>query len=144
METVKGALRRYARLNLVLARKSFQFVPEGIIQGFREFCRQHQLSYQLLNNLEDNQLKPGEAFIVFRDADLIKLIKYSQAQNLALGQDLGIISYDDTPMKEILAQGITVISTDFEHMGRQAANFLLQKRKEKMANPTALIRRNSL
>lgn len=144
LDSVSSVLPRYSRLNLVLSKKSFQFVPTGIIKGFQKFCRQNSLPHQLLNNLRDEQLKPGEAYIVFRDADLIKLIKYCEANNLQIGQDLGIISYDDTPMKEVLAQGITVISTDFDYMGRQAATLIQQARKEKIANPTSLIRRKSL
>ena len=144
LESVSSVLYRYTRLNLVLSKKSFQFVPTGIVEGFQKFCRQNTVPHQLLDNLMDNQINPGEAYIVFQDADLIKLIKYCETNNMQIGQDLGIISYDDTPMKEVLAQGITVISTDFDYMGRHAATLIQQARKEKIANPTSLILRKSL
>ena len=144
LESVGEVLPSYSRLNLVLSKKSFQFVPNGIVEGFQKFCRQNALPYQLLDDLSDDQIKSGEAYIIFRDADLIRLIKYCDANRLQIGRDLGIISYDDTPMKEVVAQGITVISTDFEYMGRYAATLIQQAKKEKIANPTSLIRRKSL
>jgi DNA-binding LacI/PurR family transcriptional regulator len=47
-------------------------------------------------------------------------------------------------MKEILEGGITVISTDFEQMGRTTGRLILERAKEQLANPTGLIRRKSL
>ncbi|WP_332913348.1 substrate-binding domain-containing protein [Algoriphagus boritolerans] len=42
-----------------------------------------------------------------------------------LGRDIGVISYNDTPLKEILADGITTISTDFHQMGKTIAEQIL-------------------
>jgi len=39
---------------------------------------------------------------------------------------------------------ITVITTDFEAMGRTAAQLLLEGKKEKVKNPFYLVRRGSL
>jgi DNA-binding LacI/PurR family transcriptional regulator len=60
------------------------------------------------------------------------------------GRDFGLISYDETPLKEVLAGGITVISTDFEKMGRLAADCILNERHEVVANECRLILRSSL
>ena len=40
-----------------------------------------------------------------------------------LRDDFGLLSYNDTPMKRFVAEGITVISTDFKLMGQKAAEF---------------------
>jgi DNA-binding LacI/PurR family transcriptional regulator len=45
-------------------------------------------------------------------------------------------------LKELL--GITVITTDFEAMGRTAAELLLEKQRVKVKNPFYTIRRGSL
>ena len=42
--------------------------------------------------------------------------------NLVIGKQVGIISYNETPLKKIILNGITTISTDFEAMGIEAAN----------------------
>jgi DNA-binding LacI/PurR family transcriptional regulator len=57
---------------------------------------------------------------------------------------MGILSFNETTLKEVLADGITVMSTDFETMGRTAAALLLDGKKLKVKNPFTVIRRNSL
>jgi DNA-binding LacI/PurR family transcriptional regulator len=57
---------------------------------------------------------------------------------------VGIVSYNETPLKEILLDGITVISTDHEAMGTTAARMIMDKKLEKVKNPFKLILRNSL
>jgi DNA-binding LacI/PurR family transcriptional regulator len=47
-------------------------------------------------------------------------------------------------VKEILAGGITVISTDFARMGQTAGELLTHRIREKRANPGGLILRHSL
>ena len=49
-----------------------------------------------------------------------------------------------SPLKEILASGITVISTDHEKMGETAARMMRNRQQGKIRNPFTLIRRNSL
>ncbi len=51
--------------------------------------------------------------------DLVLLLKKLNQTNLVLGKDIGIISYNETPVKEILRDGITVISTDFQNLGQR-------------------------
>lgn len=72
------------------------------------------------------------------------VIKLSRERGYKIGKDIGLISYNDTAVKEILEGGITVISTDFEQMGKTAAELLLKKTQKVIANPTTLILRNSL
>jgi len=58
-----------------------------------------------------------------------------------LGEDIGIISYNDTPLKELL--GITVISTDFQKMGSAAAEMILTKMPTSIKNDFNFINRHS-
>jgi len=64
----------------------------------------------------------------------VNLIKNCRAAKLKLGKDVGIISYNDTPLKEILSDGISVISTDHARMGETAARLILDNKKEKIKN----------
>jgi len=137
-------LQKYKRINLVLSTNSFQFIPDGIIQGFKRFCQEKAIAYQVLDNLSETDIEKGEVFIVFADSDLIRMIKYAGEHHLQLGADIGIISYDDTPMKSVLEKGITVISTDFVAMGKKAAEMILSRKIEKIKNDSGLILRRSL
>jgi len=61
-----------------------------------------------------------------------------------LGEDIGLISYDDTPIKEILAEGISVISNNFALMGERAAQMILSREKGRFVNESRFIERKSL
>jgi DNA-binding LacI/PurR family transcriptional regulator len=68
-----------------------------------------------------------DIFITIRERDLVNLVKQVRQNNLKLGEDIGIISYNETPLKELL--GITVITTDFKAMGESAAYMILKIKK---------------
>ena len=59
------------------------------------------------------------------EADLVNLIEKIMGQNLELGKDVGVISYNETCIKKILMKGITTISTDFKMLGEKAAELIL-------------------
>ncbi|HEX8547279.1 MAG TPA: GntR family transcriptional regulator [Cytophagaceae bacterium] len=117
---------------------------KDVVVGFKSFCNEHHRLNRIVDTVEDELVVKGKAFIVVEEEDLVKIIKTCQAQDLVLGLDVGILSYNDTPMKEILANGITVMSTDFEKMGTTAAQFILDKTVSNFHNPFHLIRRQSL
>ena len=66
-------------------------------------------------------LNEGEVFINVMEKDLITLIKKILSLNLKVGTQVGIISYNEIPLKKIILNGITTISSDFEQMGKIAA-----------------------
>jgi DNA-binding LacI/PurR family transcriptional regulator len=76
--------------------------------------------------------------------DLVTLIKRVKQLEMKVGEAVGIISYNETPLKEILLDGITIISTDFEKLGETAAKLILENEKSHIANPFRLVIRNSL
>jgi len=76
--------------------------------------------------------------------NFIGLIKELETRNRNPGTDVGIISFDDTPMKEILKGGISVLSTDFNQMGFRVASFINGEAFQQESNPFRFILRNSL
>lgn len=136
-------LEKYNKLYLLYP-KSAAYAPE-IVRGFRNFCLQNEYHYEILSEINDeSELSAGEAYIVIEESDLATIIKKAREKNLQIGQELGIISYNESPLKEILLDGITVVSTDHKKMGETAARQILENRKEKIRNPFRMIRRNSL
>lgn len=137
-------IRRYHRLTLVLAEDPFQYVPASIVAGFKRFGREQGVPCVVAETYSDQLIRPGEAYLLFADRDLIRFIKHTDRQGWQPGHDIGLISYDDTPIKEILKGGITVISTDFAEMGRTAGRLISERSRQKIANPGGLILRSSL
>jgi DNA-binding transcriptional regulator YhcF (GntR family) len=143
LENGLDLLSKYEKLFLVFPGGA-KYSPE-IMQGFRNFCLQNNFRNEVLDEInEHTTIEPKQAYIVIEESDLCNLIKKARAKNLAIGKDVGIISYNDSPLKEILLDGITVITTDHNKMGETAAQLILENRKEKIKNPFVLIRRGSL
>jgi DNA-binding transcriptional regulator YhcF (GntR family) len=138
------SLKKYSSLVFVNPSSIVPYPPE-IRKGFQYFCRMHDFDFSVTEGIEMNApVKAGQAFIVIEETDLVNLVKICRQNNLSIGKEVGIVSYNETPLKEILLDGITVISTDHEQMGITAANMILEKRMERVKNPFKLILRKSL
>jgi len=118
--------------------------PVETIDAFNEFCEKHQINHTVLEQIENREVQPGQAYLVIKDSDLVKIVKDCKKNSYKIGSDVGIISYNDSPMKEIVGAGITVISTDFIKMGIDCANFIVTKEKLNQVISTRLIIRGSL
>ena len=118
--------------------------PDERVKGFNRFCREYHFEYQVIKSVDG--MRPGlyEAWFVISDRDLVQLVKMAKEYKYKLGKKFGIVSFNDTMLKEVVAGGITTISTDFNEMGKTLGNMLLNHNREKIRNPSKLIVRNSL
>ncbi len=142
LESGQHLLDKYRRLAFVFPGDAHY--PPELLKGFKYFCIVHGKPYRILETMQHETPEPGTAYIVIEESDLVEVIRKAKANNLTLGSDIGIISFNDTPLKEILAEGITVISTDFVRMGSTTAQLMLDKKRVKLKNPFSLIERKSL
>jgi DNA-binding LacI/PurR family transcriptional regulator len=113
-------------------------------QGFYKFCREFKIEHKVYENIKFAKPSKGDAFLVVSDLDLVELLKTILNKKWDLGKDIGIISYDETPLKEILAGGISVISTDFKKMGETAAHMIKKRIFKKVMNSYFFLSRRSL
>jgi len=137
-------LKKYRSLSLMQGNKQFQYVPSEIVKGFVKFCTKNKIQYNIFKNFDEKNIQQNNAYVIFSDADLIRFIKYCNRVKWKLGKDIGLISYDETPMKELLVNGITVLTTDFENMGRKAGELIKNNLHERVANPYKMIVRKTL
>jgi hypothetical protein len=115
-----------------------------IIDGFHRYCQDYAFNYKVINNIENDKINAGEAFITVMEDDLVNLIERLMQLDLKAGEDVGIISYNETPIKKIILNGITTISTNFEEMGKMAARLILEDQRQHLEVPFKLTLRNSL
>ena len=134
-------VNKYERMVLVIRHQKSHY--KDIATGFRDYCRQHPIASQVVNDIRSFDIQPGDAFVVVDDRDLEFLVRYSMEKQLIPGVDMGIISYNETPLKGIIASGITTISTDFVQMGKSMADMILNNQKLKLDNPFVMNKRNS-
>ncbi|MDI6032645.1 GntR family transcriptional regulator [Flavobacterium sp. LB2P84] len=137
----KSKLNKYEKLIMIFP--GFR-EPLGMKIGFENFCRDFAFDYEIITEFRNREIKKGEVYIIPSDRDLVRVIEKSKIQKLQLGSDYGIISYNETPLKKVVENGITTISTNFEAMGKILAQMILEGKKEQIENKCDLIIRNSL
>ncbi len=118
--------------------------PQGMLKGFKAFCKTNSIKNSVINSLENISLNKGDVFVIPDDKNLLRIIKKIKEEKLMLSKDIGIISYNDTLLKEIVEGGITTISTDFNEMGKRLADMIRNKEQIQIENTNTLILRNSL
>ncbi len=139
--SAKALLDKYYELVLVYPGGK---EPPGIEEGFVKYCKDNNVLYRVIKNLEKEQLKKRRTYFVIDDLDLVSVVKQSKEREFKIGEDIGIVSFNDSPLKEVVANGITTISTDFAAMGRELAELVLQNKAIQIENPSSLLVRGSL
>jgi hypothetical protein len=136
------ALSKYDTLKIIFPKDSYY--PPEIIKGFTNFCLDYAFNYKILNDIEAEEFSAGSVYIVVMEDDLVKLIEKIMLTDLKIGKQVGIISYNETPIKKIILNGITTISTDFSQMGITAAELIKNNSREHIKVPFKLTLRDSL
>lgn len=136
-------LRKYEKLILVYPDDVLYPYPKEIKMGFQKFCTNYGFDFEVIQTIyPDMELEAYDAFITIEENDLVCLIKQIREQHFQMGQDIGVISYNDTPLKALL--GITVMSTDFKVMGETAAYMIKKRKTEIVKNVFNFIDRGSV
>jgi DNA-binding transcriptional regulator YhcF (GntR family) len=120
------------------------FIPIEILKAFKKFLKDYNIKGGVRKSSEPISVEKGKVYFIIDNIDLYQILKDCKAKNLKLGVDVGILSHNDEPMKEIIADGITTYGSDFAQMGTKSAQFVLNREKIQETMPMVLIRRNSL
>ena len=137
----KSRLDKYNKIILIFP--GFREPVEMKI-GFENFCKDYNFQYEIISEFHNYEINKGDVYIIPNDRDMVKVIEQSKANKLIIGTDIGIISYNETPLKKVVENGITTISTDFEDMGKIMAQMILDNKYEQIENKCHLILRHSL
>lgn len=134
--------KKYKTLNLVLTED--EYFDSELITGFRDFCETNHFDFQVLDGFQDEEVMPGNAYLTMDDIDLVAVIKSAEQQNFTLGKEIGLISLNDNCYKEILAGGITIISSKPTEIGKMAANIIQAGKRQQVQVPMEMVLRKSL
>lgn len=133
LETAITELSKYHTIKLIFPNNSYY--PKEIIKGFFKFCQQYAFKYALVPNIAEEPIQIGEVYINLKEDDLVTLIERILLLDFTIGKQVGLISYNETPIKKIILNGVTTISTDFGKMGELAAKVILGNSKEQLKVP---------
>jgi hypothetical protein len=135
-------LSKYHTIKIIFP--EYTYHPVEILKGFYRFCQQYAFNYKVVHDIANEPIKEGEVFINLMENDLVILIEKILATKLKVGKHVGVISYNETPLKKIILNGITTISTDFQMMGEKTAQLILDQSTEHIEIPFYLTQRSSL
>jgi DNA-binding transcriptional regulator YhcF (GntR family) len=141
LSKAKLLLEKYKKLILIFPGNK---EPLGMVEGFLKFAISYTFENDIVPNFENKSVEKGDVYIIPNDRQLVEVIEQAKKQQLQLGIDFGIISYNDTPLKKIVENGITTISTDFTAMGSILAEMISANKKVQVENKSQLIIRSSL
>jgi len=114
------------------------------IDFFKNFCNDYNFKYEVLTDSKKYDFQKGIAYLSVSDRVLGLFLEQCKIKNLEPGVDLGFLSYNETPMKEFIYKGISVVSTDFKALGTKAAEFIMNDEPMQQYIETTLLLRESL
>ncbi|GAB3657423.1 GntR family transcriptional regulator [Echinicola sediminis] len=134
---------KYKKIVLVFPENPFYPYPNEIINGFTKFCEDINCDAEIIDKIYPYmEFQKGDAYIIIDESDLINFLQQVKGSELRLGLDLGVISYNETPLKKVME--ISVLSTDFEVMADSAAYMLKKNKCETVQNYFDFIDRGSI
>lgn len=139
---LKEHLRKYHKLVMLLPPESLH--PRSSSGYFEKFCKDYRFSGGVAVDVDTLEVRKGMVYIAIRQVDVVAIIKKSRAAGLRCGVDFGLIAYNDTPAYEVIDQGITALSINWERMGQKAAEFVLTGKQVQEYLPTEVRLRGSL
>lgn len=135
-------IRQYNSLTIIFPKQSY--FSTDILIGFLNFCKVYNCDYDIIADLKTQTILKNTLYITLTEDDLVELIDKALSLDYKVGEDVGIISYNETALKRLILNGITTISTDFRFMGEKAAELVLNNATEHLKVPFNTIIRKSL
>ncbi len=142
LQGVLHLLRKYNEVHFLYP--EYTNHPHESVDDFVKFCQQNDLKYVVEYDSKNFEVKVDTAYISVSDRMLGRFLEQCLDRKLEIGRDAGVVSYNETPMKKFILRGSTVFSTDFEQMGRTAAEFVSGDARINRCIPSKIIIRESL
>ena len=142
LKELEESIREFDRL--ILFFRSNSDYPIEILRAFEKFLKDTQIEGEVQSQYIPGSIERGTVYYTIGDGDLWKILKDAKKRNFEIGKDIGCVSNNNGPVKEIICGGITTFSTDFEMMAVKAAKFIKHRKPIQESIPSNLIRRASL
>ncbi len=109
----------YNRVVLIFP-EDFRY-PQEIHHAVQAFCQDHAYPFKLLPEFDHRKIQEKDVVLCLDDDVLASVVTYCHDNEVTPGKDLAIVAFDDSPLKDMLAGGITCLTYNFEEIGRLTA-----------------------
>lgn len=135
-------LSKNGHLNVITLPSSLYH--DCISASVKRFCRDNDIKVEFHSDVRPEFIRKNDVNLLLNgqlDSGLLKIVGEAKRKNLEIGKDLFIISYNESPINELVLGGLTTVSTDFAKMGELAANMILSRVMAKVKCDFRMIRR---
>ena len=135
-------IKKIGKLDVVILPSSLYH--EQICLSVKRFCRDNDVELTFHNAITGETLKRGGIYLLLNsqlDSGLLSIVREAKNKKLEIGRDIFIISYNESPINELVLGGLTTVSSDFALMGRMTAKMILSQIPSKEKCPFKMIRR---
>lgn len=119
LKKVEERFSHYKRMVLYFP-EDFSF-PQEILEAVEAFCESAQLPLKVQQEWDQRKVQTGDVCLVLEDETLSSLLEVMGERGLEPGKDIGIVSFDDNPLKEALAGGISTLGYDYHEIAQLTA-----------------------
>ena len=140
--TLKERMQKYLQI-VFLFSKGLKH-PQSNKEYFTRFCEKEGFLHEIQEDIENLTVRKGTVYIAIKQQDVVKVVKQGRLAGLKCGKDFGLLAYNDIPSYEVIDEGITSLSIDWEMVGNEAANFVLNNVPIQKYLPTEVRLRKSL
>lgn len=137
-------LKEFSKLNVLIMTNSLYGAE--IRKSVDGFCRENSISVEYHTDIRKEIIRPNEVYLMLNsqhDNGVLSFSRIAVELGLRIGEDISLISYNDSPINEIILNGLTSVSTDFKQMGEVAAQMILDKSLSKVKCDFRMIRRGT-
>ncbi len=135
---------KISNLNVIIETSSL-YHPY-VLKAVEKFGTENNIKCRYFNQVTADSVHAGEVYLIINgqlDMELIHLVRAAKSLGLKPGRDFSIISYNEAPINEIILDGLTTISADFNQMGRLAAEMILDGNLRKVKCTFKMTRRST-
>jgi DNA-binding transcriptional regulator YhcF (GntR family) len=141
LRTLRKQLKKYCRL--VYLCRSPQEKPDRS-EGFKRFCTEEKMDYLICRNPEDLRPALYEAFIIPDDEILVSFMEQVRKGDFTIGENIGIVTFGESLLKEVTGGGLTTISYDYSDLCSRLIEISQGHRRGHVRVKPKIIQRNSL
>lgn len=142
LDEAKEDFKKYKKIVFLFDRRHKH--PQSSKEYFIKFCFDNNFEFEIIDSFTSKTpVVEGTLYIIIKQTDVVEVIKRSKIDKLKVGQQFGIIAYNNNPFYEVIENGIAPISIDWEEMGNLAAGFVVNGERVTRYLPTKIIKRDS-
>lgn len=137
-------LKHFSRLNVMIMPNSLYSTQ--IRKAVENFCEENNLVVEFHYEVSEDNVRRNEVYLMINsqhDSGILSFSRIAGKLCLKIGEDVSVISYNDSPLNEIILGGLTAVSADFAQMGELAAQMILDQSLSKVKCDFRLIRRST-